>query len=121
MDTYPVARPRAKYCPSFVHAQQLTLPPDFNFCTAFCSADQKAMSEREQLSNWCETGLNCIDCTASLCLSKIKIQCIKKKLSYQIYYRYTTYEYFNIPSNLEVQIITLLSALPDANFLPSLA
>lgn len=49
MDTYPVARPRAKYCPSLVHAQQLTLPPDLCFCTAFCSADQKAMSESEQL------------------------------------------------------------------------
>jgi len=49
MDTYPLARPRAKYCPSLDHAQQLTLPPDLCFCTAFCSTDQKAMSVSEQL------------------------------------------------------------------------
>jgi len=49
MDTYPLARPRAKYCPSLVHAQQLTLPPDLCFYTAFCSTDQKAMSVSEQL------------------------------------------------------------------------
>lgn len=32
-----------------------------------------------------------------------------------------THEYLSMPSNLDVQIITLLSAPPDANFLPSLA
>jgi len=30
-----------------------------------------------------------------------------------------TYVYFRIPSNLDVQIITLLSAPPDANLFPT--
>lgn len=71
MDTYPAAKPIAKYCPSLVHAQQFTLPPDLCFWTAFCSEDQKAMSDMEQLSSWWDTGLNCIDWTASLWLKTI--------------------------------------------------
>lgn len=61
-------------------------------------------------------------CLHSFIMSK-KIKVCNLLKIFHIHYTdiYKTYEYFNIPSNLEVQIITLLSALPEANFLPSFA
>jgi len=57
MDMMPLARPRIKYCPSFVQEQPFTRAEILYFCTAFWSADQKAKSDKEQEARWWETGL----------------------------------------------------------------
>lgn len=122
MDTDPLAIPSAMYWPSLDQEQQLTLPPILCFCTAFCSEDHTAISESAQLKSWCDTGLNCTDCTASLCLKLKRIFTIAiiEFLLKDQQQKKKTYEYFKIPSNFEVHIMTVLSAPPDANFFPSL-
>jgi len=68
IDTHPVFKPRAKYCPSFVQAQQLIRAPDLFFWSDFGSATENMNSVRPQLTKLWVTGLYAMHWIASLCL-----------------------------------------------------
>lgn len=119
IDTDPFPNPRAKYWPSFVQEHELIRALILNFCTDFCSCDHSAKSEMAHEANKLDVGLYAKHWTASLWLKNGIIYIIFpvwncRQLSIK------TYEYFKIPSYFEFHMITVLSALPDANFFPSL-
>lgn len=63
METIAFPKPRAKNWPSAVQEQLLILAPTLCFCTAFCSVDQNAKSDRLQETNRCVSGLKPRHCT----------------------------------------------------------
>ena len=87
--------PRAKYCPSFDHLALKIFAPTLCFVTLLAVEDQSPKSPSVHDASWSQQGLCATTWIDSLCV------------------------YFKTPSPLLFQIITVLSAPPDANLEPS--
>ena len=59
IETIPLPKPKAMYCPSLVHEQQFTLAGTFCFWTDFCSADHrpKSLNKHNVFDEGCVTNL----------------------------------------------------------------
>ncbi len=121
MLTMPLKKPRAINCPSVVHEQQVMRELTFVLGTDLSLNDQRPKSVMAHVRRTLDTGLKANACTASLWLNA-NIFSLKVKLLDKLNISYFL-NYWNrrLPSSSAVQIITILSAPPDAKWLPSLA
>ena len=87
--------PSAKYCPSLLHFALRILAPTLCFVTDLAGDDQSPKSPSVHDASWSQQGLWATTCMES------------------------EWVYFNTPSPLLFQMMTVLSAPPDANFVPS--